>query len=323
MTSAVRFGAGYARMRALKGLLWGVGDRAMLIQSGLDPRGRAISGAPDQIFPPLLRWYVTLIAAYPSARGIFLALVRFHEIENVKLLWRAALRRRPLPLECWRPLDPLSTVPPAFRSSSVEELGERLASTPFRDIAHALLRSSPGDLPATEIGLDRWAVRALHAEALRLPPREHAARDLLVDVCRERDVDLLRRGSSSYGLDPDLVAKSTIVLSLEHAIGPLAALATWRPDMGPLASFLPPRLLRLAGPVRDWDALAIALRHRRLRACRRAFIGWPFELSPPVSALLLREEQARVAISAAAARPLPNPAGTALNTVLAASALES
>ena len=46
MTSAVRFSAGNARVRALKSRLWTSLDRALLLRAGVQPDGRPLSGEP-------------------------------------------------------------------------------------------------------------------------------------------------------------------------------------------------------------------------------------------------------------------------------------
>src|SRR6185295_13169719 len=151
------------------------------------------------------------------------------------------------------------------------------------------LGSGPGADPAvTETGLDRWAWGRLADEATRLPPAERAASDLVRRLVVEHDADMLARGSR-FGLEPDLVAKATILLSREGRIAALTRTAMWQPGDGPLWPLLP-RSLRLDGPAQTWDELASVLRRGRLLACRRAFTAWPFQLAPAVAALLLREE---------------------------------
>lgn len=137
----------------------------------------------------------------------------------------------------------------------------------------------------------------------------------------EHDLDLLRRGTA-FGLEADLVAKSTVVLSREGSIAALARTASWRPGDGPLARVLPPAVLRLSAAAVGWDDVLRDVRQARLKACRRAFVGWPFELAPPIAALLLRDAQARAAMSLAAARGAGVEAHAVLPVALAASELE-
>lgn len=321
MTSAVRFGAANARMHALKSRLWTPLDRHLVAGAGVEPDGRPLRGAPGDVYPSLVRWYALFLTMYPSAAALLVALFRRHEAENLKVLWRAAARGRVAPPQCWRPLEPLGVLQWSPRVSTPDELVHRLATTAYGEIARALLRSHAADLPATEIGLDRWIWTGITREAARLPPAERSAADLIEALAIEHDVELLRRGTS-VGLEADLVAKSTVVLSQTCRPGPLAAAAAWRAEDGALSRVLPPALSRRAGLAGDWDGVVRALRAARLRACRRAFAGWPFRLAPGLAALLLREEQARATTSIAAARVPGRGAAGGLELALAASALE-
>jgi ATP synthase C subunit len=320
VTSGVRFAAANARMRALKGALWGPRDRALLIRSGLEADGRPATARPEDVFPPLVRWYVTFEKMYPAGAPLFTAFFRLHEIENLKLLWRAALSGRAPRLSLWRPLAPLAAIAFPPGSLTLAELVRALDATPYAAIARTLVSAHGEDPAATEIGLDRWAWGRLADEAARLPAAERAARDLVRRYIVEHDVDVLARGAA-FGLEPDLVAKATTVLSREERIASLSRTAMWEPRDGPLSHVLP-RTLARDGAATNWEELTALLRRGRLRACRRAFSAWPYQLAPAVAALLLREEQARASISAAAARHA-GPAGRAmLAHVLAASALE-
>jgi len=321
MTSAVRFSAGHARVRALKSRLWTSLDRALILRAGVQPDGRPLSGEPDLVFPELVRWYAIVLRLYPAAQPLVTWMLRLHEIENLKLLWRAALRGRPPIRACWRPLDPLATISFEPRATPPDALVHRLARTPYGAIARTLMRSHPVDLPATEIGLDRWVWGGLYDAAVDLPPSEQTARRLALRLILEHDLDLLRRGTS-FGLEADLVAKSTVVLSRECRIPALTLAASWRPADGPLARVLPPRLLRLAPAAATWDDVLRGARRARLAACHRAFVGWPFQLAPAIATLMLRDAQARAAVSLAAARRARPAAHAALTVALAASELE-
>lgn len=322
MTAAVRFAAANARMHALKSRLWTPLDRHLVAGAGVEPDGRPLGGAPAETYPPLVRWYTVFLAIYPTAAPLLMALFRRHEVENLKLLWRAAARSRVPPAHCWRPLEPLGVLPWAARATTPAELVHRLAGTAYGDIARALLRSHATDLPATEIGLDRWVWTGISGEAARLPAAERGAAELVETLVLEHDVELLRRGAS-VGLEPDLVAKSTVGLSRTCGAGPLAAAAAWRAsEDGPLFRVLPRALARWADHAKDWDDVMRRLRARRLRACRRTFAGWPFRLAPGIAALLLREEQAAAAASIAAARAPGRRGVDGLELALAASALE-
>jgi hypothetical protein len=319
MTSAIRFAAAHARMHALKSRLWAPLDRQLVV-GGVAPDGRAIRGEPEEVYPGIVRWYARFITIYPTAAPLLRALFRRHEVENVKVLWRAAARGRAPRPEVWRPLAPLGVLTLSSRVMTVQDLVHQLEATPYAGIGRALLRSHGADLPATEIGLDRWVWGTILESAGRLPPAEAAAGRLVRALAIEHDAELLRRGTR-LGLEPDLVAKSTVVLSHETRIGQLSAAAAWRAGDGPLGRVLPRALARVAPAASQWDDVVLALRSARLRACRRAFVGWPFRLAPALAALILCEEQGRVAVSVAAARAGGH--AERLWLALAASALES
>ena len=328
MNSAVRFSAGFARVCAMRGRLWTPLDRALLLRAGTTPDGLAVSGQPRDVFPALVRCYVTVARMYRNAVPLVTALFRLHEIENVKLLWRAANLARVPVAECWRPLEPLGSIDFEARTLAPVDLVQRLSATPYRDIARALFRSHAGDLPAVEMGLDRWAWQGPYEEAERLPASERQARELVRLLVIEHDLDLLRRGRS-FGLDADLVAKATVILAREHGAAALLDAASWRVHADPASAAsaldvaLPARLARLTGYPRDWDDAVRAIRRTRLRLCRRSFIGWPFQLAPAIAFLLLRDAQARAAMAIAAAQMCPRADPTVLDFVLAPTVLES
>jgi hypothetical protein len=274
------------------------------------------------VFPPLVRWYALVGRLYPAARPVVGWLFRLHEIENVKLLWRAALRGRPPIAACWRPLEPLGVVPFEGHPLTPDALVRLLDRTAYAGIARTLVRHHRADLPATEIGLDRWVWSGLNEEIARLPVAEARAAALLGLRVLEHDLDLLRRGAIS-GIDPDLVAKATVRLSSAYRPAALVAIALWRPEAGPLSRVLPGPIARLCGEPADWEAALYAVRRARLRACRRASVGWPFDLAPPIAALLLRDAQAQAAMSVAAARVAGADAAAALPLAFAASTLEA
>ena len=322
MTSGVRFGAAQARMHALKSRLWTPDDRQLVVRGGVAPDGRPISGAPADVFGGIVRWYVRLAAIYASGVPLLRALFRRHEAENVKLLWRAAMRGRPPAASCWRPLEPLASVSWTARVLTPHELVQHLDASPYGAIGRALLRSHAADLPAAEIGLDRWVWNAILDEIQRLPASERDAGALVRLLAVEHDVGVLRRGPS-LGFEPDLVAKSTVVLSRECRLDRLTSAAAWRPDRGSLSRVLPRALTRIVADAATWDDVEHELRRARLRACRRAFVGWPFRLAPAIAALLLCEEQAHAAMSVAAARARGGAAVAHLPLALAASGLEA
>jgi hypothetical protein len=291
VNAPVRFAYANARMRAMKNELWEPGYLARLRVAPalcVPPPTDALL----EIYPPLVRWYVTLMDACAPARSVLMALFRRHEIENLKLLWRCAQRGRELPAHCWRPLAPLASLEPV-RAHSVAGLVEQLENTPYAHLAAETWRSHGADLAAAELALDRWVLSELHRGASALPDREAGARDLLFTLLRERDLDILRRGSDTYRLEPAFVVGLTTVLRKEHGFDELRALAVWQPSSGPLTAALPAALARQYGDVRDWDDLTTAVARSRAAACRRALMAWPFQVAPSIAALILREDQMR------------------------------
>jgi hypothetical protein len=85
---------------------------------------------------------------------------------------------------------------------------------------------------------------------------------------------------------------------------------------------LPRPLQRLAPSAASWDDVLLAVRGARRAACRRAFVGWPYQVAPALAGLLLREEQLRETLRLTAARTARPPALTLLPIALAAGVLE-
>jgi hypothetical protein len=168
-----------------------------------------------------------------------------------------------------------------------------LRSTPYGEVAAAMLRAHADDLLAVELGLDRWTTRAIAHAADALDDREAAARSLALAIVTERDLEWLRRGPRAFGLSSDAVAGSLVSLPRDCPHEALRALAAWTADEGPIRRVLPRRLARLAPSVADWDGLLLAARRARRAACRRAFAGQPFCLAPALALLLFKEEELR------------------------------
>jgi hypothetical protein len=288
VNAPVRFAYVNARMRAMKNDLW---DAARFARFEAAPAfaGPAPTDSFDVLYPPLLRWYATLLEGCPPARTVLTAMFRRHEIENLKLLWRCTLRGRELPQRCWRPLAPLATLQPT-RARTLGGLVEQLEGTPYAQLAAETWRSHQTDLAAAELAMDGWAFSALHDAAIALPDREAPARELVFSLLRERDLDLLRRACASYRLEPAFAPSLTTRLRREERGEGLRALAAWRPSNGPLSSILPPRLARLYGEVGDWDRLMAAVHRVRTAECRRTLMAWPFQIAPSLAALMLRED---------------------------------
>jgi hypothetical protein len=312
--SAARFAYGQARVRARKSRLAGPGDAAA-------PEA-ARARAPDRAgrFAALVADYGVVLRGFPCGQELVRALAGLHEIENLKLGWRALSRGLPAArwVHLWRPLGRLETFPLADWRDAVS-LSEALSrlGPPLGPVAAALHRSHHARPADVELALDRWASRRLLDEARSLPARERAASELVLAIVRERDLDLVRRGAA-FGMAPAVAAGLAVLLGEEVGVEPLRALAAWTPGKGALAACLPPSLLRRAGgrPA-DWDDLAARLRRARRRACARAFRDAPFGLASPVAFLLLREEEERSWTSLAEAGA-PAAAPGALERVLAA-----
>jgi vacuolar-type H+-ATPase subunit C/Vma6 len=245
----------------------------------------------------LLGWYAILIRSAPAGRQLFLALAGLHEIENVKLLWRAATRghafTRWSPL--WRPLGAVETVSAESCRDcrSLAAIAEALSPTPYAEVVESMRRAHSADPVAAELGFDRWASRRLADRASALPAREHAARALALDVVRERDLNLLRRGVRTFRLSPDAVVAGLVQLPGELGAAALQRLAEWTPADAPLAKDWPRMWRRVAGGATEWNGLMLAWRRARREACRRAFLGQPFCLAPAVALLLFGEEEVR------------------------------
>jgi hypothetical protein len=316
-----------ARVRARKSPLF---DDRMLRQ--LRAAAPAADAAPREMplpgdrFRRLLDCYGLVIRAYPAGVPLFRALVRLHEIENLKLAWRARIHSRTpeqwMPL--WRPLGALEIIrrEECRDRASLPDLVYSLRSTPYHGIADAVLRAHAADLAASELAFDRWASASVASAAAGLRRTESAARELALWVVRERDLNLLRRGVPAFQLSADAVVGSLVVLPRELPPGELGRLATWSAESGRLLSRWP-RGWR-AGPdlPADWDGLLLAIRSARRRACRRAFLASPYCLAPPMALLLFHEEEVRVLES------LRESAGRAdddavLDRVLAASAMKA
>jgi vacuolar-type H+-ATPase subunit C/Vma6 len=203
MTSRGAIAYAHARIRAAKSRLLTRVDAAPLLAAA-DARAVQRAVAALGIEDPmrrLVRVYQTAIHGYSHGAPLFRALLRRHEIENVKLLWRITEKRgqrQALP-RLWLDLGPLATVS-IVDAHSPHELAERLARTPYAAIAATVARVHGRDVAAAELAFDRWVSERLVEEARRLPRRESLARRLVELVVRERDAEIVRRGAKWYGL---------------------------------------------------------------------------------------------------------------------------
>ncbi len=250
MTTRGPLAYGHARIRACRSRLLTREEAAPLFTASDDASIQRVLAALDLEHPfgRLLRVYRTAIRGYGHAAPLFRALLRLHEIENVKLLWRVAIARQHHDriARLWLDLGDLATVA-ILDPGTPGELAKELAKTPYAAIAATVARVHEGDLAAAELAFDRWASQQLLGENARLPRRESLTRRLIASVLEERDAQLPARGATWFGL--------TSVVSHQTDI--------------------------------------TALRQERLRLCRRAFVGDPFLLAPPVAVILLAEAELR------------------------------
>ncbi len=323
-----------ARLRARKSRLRGPEDLRVLRAA---PSASALATAlqadplrdagrlPAFLFAALVADYARILQDYPRGAPLWRALLGLHEIENLKLAWRA--RSRSLPASrwtsLWRPLGALESLHLADWSGagSLRDAARHLAG-PYAEIVAAVLEAHESDLAAAELALDRWAWARLAEEARSLPRAEAVAADLIAALVRERDYDLLRRSVASGRMPADAAVAATALLRFEENAQALRSLAAWTPDAGPLGAHLPPRLAERLKPVPDWNAFARALARERREKCRRALRGYPFRLAPAAAFLLLREEEVRGLSAVARSARTTDAAPPALSRALAASAME-
>ncbi len=267
----------YVRVCAWKSRLLGSLEATSLnLAADATAMQRAVAALGLQApFERLLHVYQMALRSYPDAAPLLASLLRLHEIENVKLLWRVIVRGhdRRSAKRLWVPIGPLATVPTdALDATKARDLMERLARTPFGPIVTDVARAYNGDLGAAELAFDRWASLQVLAEARKLPRTESLARRLMELVVRERDSEILRRGERWFGLSEGAVQTERV----------------WRRAPSPAAE-----RPRAAAPTPSRPEDPVALRAQRLRLCRRAFVGDPFAVAPAVALVLLAEEELR------------------------------
>jgi vacuolar-type H+-ATPase subunit C/Vma6 len=254
----------------------------------------------------LVDCYRTVLVSLPVARSLTLTLFDRVELENVKLLWRAVARghapRRWLRL--WRPLKTLARISLdiARECTSLSQIVDALVRTPYGEVASAMWRGHRDDVLAADLGFDQWMAQRLWAAAMALDDREILARELVGNLVGEADLNLLRRGVSTYGWSADVVAGAVVVLSRVMPPERLAAIATWTPARGGFAALWPHVWRRIVAAASDWDALMLQWRRARYQTCRRAFSSEPFSVAPAIALLLLVEEEARAVAALAQCR---------------------
>jgi vacuolar-type H+-ATPase subunit C/Vma6 len=266
------------------------------------------------LYARLIDDYVTMIRAYPGARGVLLALARLHELENVKLAWRAALGSIPPAQwrDFWRPMGALETISRTVceATSSPRHAARACVGTPYETIAKVVSSAHAGDLAAAEIAFDRWGSRELAVATRDLPESEGAARDLLWRIVRERDIAVMERAVGPLGLAPESAARMTTILADELGAGGIRRFAEWSAESGALMP-LPARITGSRSPVRSFTEALSRMRASRRKACRRVFLGPPFCLAPPIALVLLREDEVRGLSSVAELRARRAPADVA------------
>ncbi len=319
MTTAARLAYGNTRVRAMKSRLRGPPEAA---RRRLDRRrGRARGGDGGSLFGELVAAYATVRASCPGTEGVVTALVGLHEIENLKVAWRALSGSVPadrwIPL--WRPLGPLGSLDPEiFREETVESAAARLPP-PWKTLwEEALARRQ--DPASVEIGWDRRSSRELVRAARGL--RDGDSREILLALVRERDLQIVRRGAAFYGLDPPATAASTALLSDELGEAGVADLCGWR-GTAPLDRRIARGLGLRGDPPTDWPALELRLRRRRRDLCRRAFRRGPFSTAPAVALLVLKEEERRSVVALDAYSAAGVAPARALDLALAAGPMEA
>jgi hypothetical protein len=287
-----RYAFGHTRVRAMKGALLRQAEVVTVPHRRDRPPAAPIAPVAS-LYRGFAACCATLCRSYPAHRDLFLAIFRLHELFNLKLSIRCVVRRRALPAGCWRPLDPLATLveDDVGRIRTREGLLSAVGRTPYGAVTAAALRAHGDDMFAIELALDRWASGVLHEHAENLSSGERRASRLLRALVRLRDLEIVGRAISSYGVAPAAVPGLTTVLHRECGAAALAALAAWTPASGPLSGSVPRQLLRETGRVATWSDLSERLDADLRRDCRRSFVGPPFELAAPVALLVLHGAQ--------------------------------
>jgi vacuolar-type H+-ATPase subunit C/Vma6 len=138
-----RYAFANARARAMK---------SRLLAGRVSGNLAALAG---ESFRKLIDGYAMLMASYPIGQSLFLALVRLHEIDNLKLAWRAAVRGLPPArwLPFWVPLGSLAVVDSddCRDCRTLSALTGVLTRTPYFSIAETMRRAHADDLAAAEV----------------------------------------------------------------------------------------------------------------------------------------------------------------------------
>ena len=318
MIAAFRLSFGNARMRARKSRLRTAsgarlagsapGVAAFADALGL-PAAHDAAGIDRVLFDRLIEDYRRIIDDYSSARPLLFALLARHEVENLKLGWRALARGLPPSrwARLWRNFGRLETLPlEGWRDASSLRQAVRSANAgPWGTIVRETLEAHEHDPPAAELALDRFAFARIAEEAEKLPRREAIARRLALSLVYERDLDSFRRAMVFSGVSPEIAGAATVRLTRDLPEEDLVALAGWTGGVLPFDLRLPAGIVPSSRVIPGWDALRIAIRRERVATCRRAFAGPPFRLAPAIAFVLLREGETRGLTALATTLPSP------------------
>ena len=160
-------------------------------------------------FERLLKRYRLVLRVYPENGELVRALLRLHEIENVKLAWRALVRDTDpeawVPL--WRDFGDLAAIPRVRGVASLHDFVELLNETPYGAIAADVFKVSPH----AEMAFDRWASAEVVRLAKALPRSEALAREIALRIIRRRDDELRARGTATFGMSEAAVDAAIVV----------------------------------------------------------------------------------------------------------------
>ena len=175
------------------------------------------------VFSRLIADHVVMRRAYPEARAALAALLQLHELENLKLLWRAAVRGTAGAewRGSWRPLGVLQTIRlDSFAGPlTLAALTATLQATRYRELAEATRQSHGQDVAAAELAIDRFGTAALVSAHDRLPRRERSARKLLRAIIDHRNARLEQRASTMVGRpDQSRLASRTPITALARRL---------------------------------------------------------------------------------------------------------
>lgn len=171
----------HARMRAAKSRLYSRSDLLpLMLAENAEAKRRALQTIGierdrplfPQLFARLMTFYRTAIDAYGEDAHVFVAMLRLHELENLKLIWRAVTRS--LPADEWVPYwrdvwdrHSCLSLRALKDATSVRDLAERLKGTPYADIARRVAEAHGNDLAAAELAFDQWGTAMLVREGLQ------------------------------------------------------------------------------------------------------------------------------------------------------------